>query len=221
MHCPDTVSCADTLAFAARDAAAIAGKIYYAVQGGRRDGSVSLAAEVSENLPAPSFTADQLVASFAGKGLSAADMVTLSGAHSIGVSHCSSFSNRLYKFNSTHPQDPTMDPNYASSLKARCPNVPGSDPDPTVVLDPSTPAYLDNRYYVDAMRRRGLLTSDQTLASSRSTVGMVTDNARHGEAWAKKFAAAMVRMGSIQVLTGAQGEIRKNCRVINSWFSDA
>ncbi|PON43206.1 Plant peroxidase [Parasponia andersonii] len=214
--CPKTVSCADILAFAARDSAYKAGRINYAVPAGRRDGRVSLINEAGQNLPPPFFSAQQLIDSFARKGLSADEMVTLSGAHSIGISHCSSFSNRLYSFNATHPQDPSMDPKYAAFLKTRCPpqsNNGGSDP--TVALDSRTPLQLDNKYYVELRNHRGLLTSDQTLQSSGSTSKMVLKNAHYGSLWAAKFAKAMVRMGSIEVLTGSQGEIRKFCSVVN------
>ena len=142
-------------------------------------------------------------------------MVTLSGAHSIGVSHCSSFSNRLYSFNATHPQDPSMDPEFARHLKTKCPPPSNTGSDPTVALEVQTPNRLDNKYYKDLKNHRGLLTSDQTLFDSPSTVRMVKNNARYGENWGNKFAAAMVRMGAIDVLTGTQGEIRKNCRVVN------
>ncbi|KAI6670633.1 hypothetical protein NL676_005518 [Syzygium grande] len=141
-------------------------------------------------------------------------MVTLSGAHSIGVSHCSSFSNRLYSFNNTHKQDPSMDPKFAHGLKAKCPNNGGAS-DPTVPLDIVTPDRLDNKHYTNLKNHRGLLTSDQTLFESSSTANIVRKNAHNGGAWANKFAAAMVKMGSIETLTGSQGEIRRSCRVVN------
>ncbi|KDP34818.1 hypothetical protein JCGZ_11180 [Jatropha curcas] len=212
--CPQTVSCADILAFAARDSSKKLGGINYAVPAGRRDGRISNVDEVAQNLPPPTFNAEQLSQNFARKGMSVDEMVTLSGAHSIGISHCSSFSNRLYSFNATHAQDLSMDSTYAAFLKTRCPNDGGSSSDPTVALDP-TPNQMDNRYYMELKKNRGLLTSDQTLMNSPSTQNIVMNNARNSRLWAAKFAKAMVHMGSLDVLTGTQGEIRKQCNVIN------
>ncbi|XP_059274689.1 peroxidase 5-like [Lycium ferocissimum] len=214
--CPRTVSCADILAYAARDSALFAGGINYALPGGRRDGRVSLSSEVIQNLPPPFFNANQLQDNFKRKGLSLDEMVTLSGAHSFGITHCSSFSNRLYGFNSTHPQDPSLDPRYASFLKHKCPR-PISDTlvDPTVNLDVTTPKHLDNKYYLNLKYHRGLLTSDQTLFESPLTSKLVMNNVKHGSTWGRKFAAAMVHMGSIDILTGKKGEIRKNCHFVN------
>ncbi|XP_009768802.1 peroxidase 5-like [Nicotiana tabacum] len=214
--CPRTVSCADILAFAARDSALFAGGISYALPGGRRDGRVSLSSEVIQNLPPPFFNAQQLQDNFKRKGLSLDEMVTLSGAHSIGRTHCSSFSNRLYGFNATHPQDPSLDPRYASFLKNKCPRpISDTQVDPIVNLDISTPNRLDNKYYLNLKNHKGLLTSDQTLFESPLTSKLVFNNVKYGSTWARKFAAAMVHMGSIEVLTGNKGEIRKNCHFVN------
>lgn len=139
-------------------------------------------------------------------------MVTLSGAHSIGVSHCSSFSNRLGSINTT--RDPSLDPSYAAFLRTQCP-TPSSDVDPVVNNDVQTPTFLDKKCYANLEQRKGLLTSDQTLYTSPLTREHVKINAKYGTFWAKKFSAAMVHMGTIDVLTGNQGEIRKNYRLTN------
>lgn len=212
--CPATVSCADILAFAARDSAWKLGRITYNVPSGRRDGRVSSANEPLLSLPSPFLNATSLRDNFAVKGLSLDEMVTLSGAHSIGISHCASFSGRLYP-----TTDPTLDPNFAAFLKRTCPapkaNATAPATNPAVFLDSITPDCLDNKYYVGLKAKQGLLTTDQVLLSSPLTSKIVLYNAGNGGAWAKKFAAAMVRMGGIEVLTGKQGEIRKKCGVVN------
>ncbi|XP_042491355.1 peroxidase 5-like [Macadamia integrifolia] len=216
-QCPHIVSCADILAFAARDSATLAGKIDYQVPVGRLDGRVSIASEVLLNIPSPLFNATQLVANFAVKNLTAEDMVTLSGAHSIGVAHCDAFINRLYNFSETSDVDPSLDPIYAKFLKIKCPpNVTHTDP--TIVqLDALTPETLDNKYYVGLKLNLGLLTSDQALLTNETLEAMVNMNAYHPEVWDWAFAKAMVKMGEIiEVETGTEGEIRVNCRVINS-----
>ncbi|KAL8166336.1 LOW QUALITY PROTEIN: hypothetical protein V2J09_007835 [Rumex salicifolius] len=49
--CPQTVSCADLLTFAARDSASLLGDITYSVSSGRRDGLVPHKSEPINNLP--------------------------------------------------------------------------------------------------------------------------------------------------------------------------
>ncbi|KAL6008749.1 hypothetical protein ACLOJK_021975 [Asimina triloba] len=213
-QCPQTVSCADILAFAARDSAHNLGGIRYVVPAGRRDGRVSSRDEAGQNLPSPSLDAQQLKNRFEAKGLSLDEMVTLSGAHSIGVSHCSSFTTRLY--NSSQPS-PSIDVKFFARLKSKCPATAGvgDNEDPTVPLDKHSPNRLDNHYYVNLKQKKGVLASDQSLFDSALTSGMVRRNAKNHREWAAKFATAMVRMGSINVMTGNQGEIRKNCGVVN------
>lgn len=213
-ECRGVVSCADILAFAARDSFDLTGGISYDVPAGRRDGTVSLAAETSD-LPPPTFNVDQLTQNFAKKGLSQEEMVTLSGGHTIGRSHCTSFSTRLYNFNGTNSQDPSLDATYAASLKQKCPQA-STDPNLVVPMDTITPTISDVNYYRDILANRGLFTSDQTLLSNTATASQVNSNSRSPLGWKRKFAAAMVKMGRVEVLTGNTGEIRANCRVINS-----
>ncbi|KAJ8505303.1 hypothetical protein OPV22_006189 [Ensete ventricosum] len=214
--CQGVVSCADILALAARDSVVMTGGVMYQVPAGRRDGRVSLVSEVLANLPGPTFDVDQLTQSFASKGLTQDEMVTLSGAHTIGRSHCPAFSSRLVDFNSTDGQDPSLDAAYASQLKQQCPQG-SNDTSLVVFMDPRSPYTLDTAYYANILQNRGLFASDQALATDGTTEDLVKQNAAAGGgiAWKRKFAAAMVRMGQIDVLTGSNGEIRSRCRVIN------
>lgn len=211
--CPNTVSCADILAFAARDSSNLVGGISYQVPGGRRDGRVSLESDVGGNLPPPVTNVSFIAGFFTQKGMSITQMVALSGAHSIGVSQCAAFSSRLYSFNANRGQDPSLDPNFASFLRKICPS--SGNGTATVKLDVVTPNKLDGQYFKNLKSKKGLLSSDQALTSSRLTAGIVEKYVKNPTSWAADYAAAMVQMGSIDVLTGKRGEIRKICTVVN------
>ncbi|KAL3515890.1 hypothetical protein ACH5RR_022792 [Cinchona calisaya] len=216
--CPQTVSCADILAFAARDSAFQAGGFQYSVPAGRRDGRISKSLEVLQNIPAFFYNFTEIVHNFTNKGLSIDEMVVLSGAHSIGLAACSTFSSRLFSFNSTNSQDPSMDPQLAKRLRKLCPKPSKSgknERDPRAELDILTPNILDNKYYINLENHLGVLATDQMLTSHHSTAKLVKKYAKNGLKWAEKFVPAMVHLGSIEVLTGNQGEIRRNCRVVN------
>lgn len=181
------------------------GRITWKVPLGRRDGVVSSAAEVAGKLPAPTADVATLKSIFGAVGLTTDDMVVLSGAHSVGVAGCGAIQNRL-----TTPPDATLDPSYAAVLKKQCPAGSGAN----VNLDLATPSRLDERYYSNLQARKGLLTSDQVLqedAETRPLVAQLTS----ANTFNRKFAAAMIKMGNIGVLTGSQGEIRTNCRRFN------
>ncbi|CAN6290872.1 unnamed protein product [Urochloa humidicola] len=210
--CFGVVSCADVLAFAARDALALVGGNAYQVPSGRRDGNVSVAQETNGNLPPPTASVSQLNQMFGSKGLTQADMVALSGAHTIGNAHCSSFDSRLYAYGPNGAgQDPTMDPSYVAALAQQCPNQQGADG--TVAMDPVTPTAFDTNYYASIVAKRGLLASDQALLADPTTAAQVVGYTNSPDTFQADFAAAMVKMGAIGVLTGAAGTIRTNCRV--------
>ncbi|KAF5952202.1 hypothetical protein HYC85_010146 [Camellia sinensis] len=145
--CPQTVSCSDIIAFAARDSISKTGGTHYSVPSGRRDGRVSLKDDPFLNLPFFFFDAKQLQENFARKGLTLEEIVTLSGAHSIGVSHthCSFFSNPLDNFSATQPQDPSLDSKFAMDLKRKYQPSNGGG-NATVALDVITSNRLDNKY---------------------------------------------------------------------------
>ncbi|KAJ1292107.1 hypothetical protein BS78_02G367300 [Paspalum vaginatum] len=200
--CPRTVSCADVLS---------GGRVSFAMPAGRRDGRVSLSSEALRFLPPPSFNLSQPAASFAAKGLGVGDLVVLSGAHTIGVSHCSSFVNGGRLNASTSDMNPAL----AASLRQQCPASPNATDDPTVVQDVVTPNALDSQYYKNVLARNVLFTSDDELLKSSQTAAAVVLNAFVPGLWEHKFKAAMVKMANIQVKTGTNGEIRRNCRAVN------
>ncbi|KAM0926682.1 hypothetical protein ACQ4PT_003670 [Festuca glaucescens] len=211
--CAGTVSCADILAFAARDSVVLTGGSPYAVPAGRRDGNVSEASDAQNNLPPPTANVADLTQAFANKGLSQEDMVTLSGAHTIGLSHCSSFSARLQGYNATTGtgQDPSMSAATASALAAQC----GRSPDAAVSMDAGSPDAFDTGYFHALLANQGVLASDQTLTSDNVTAALVAENAYNVYLFVTRFGEAMVRMGGIKGLTGGDGQIRTNCRVVN------
>ncbi|XP_078446582.1 peroxidase 1-like [Wolffia australiana] len=63
-------------------------------------------------------------------------------------------------------------------------------------------------------RREGVLIS--TRPSGPAPTANLVNSFAKPNLWAKKCADAMVRMGAIGVLTGNQGEIRVKCSVVNS-----
>lgn len=207
--CPSIVSCADIITIATRDSVALAGGPNYIIPTGRRDGLVSIAGEV--NLPGPSFSVPQALQSFSAKGLTLNDMVTLLGAHTVGVAHCNFFNARLSNFQGTGKPDPTMDPTLVATLSKIC----GSGSNPTAFLDQNTSFVFDNQFYNQVLLNRGILQIDQQLSLDKSSAPMVSNFANNGIAFQQSFANAMVKLGSIQVLVGNDGEIRKNCRVFN------
>ncbi|KAL7190208.1 hypothetical protein ACSBR2_022484 [Camellia fascicularis] len=173
----NSMSCADILAIAAKDTVVLAGGPPFSVELGRRDGRISLASCVAGNLAKPFFDLTRLNAIFVKNNLTQFDMIALSGAHTVGVSHCNNIENQLYSFSPSSPVDPSLDPNHAQQLMQACPQNIG----PTIVInvDPVTPGTFDNVYYQNLVARKGLFTSDQVLftnPTSRPTVNDFANN---------------------------------------------
>ncbi|KAK1417104.1 hypothetical protein QVD17_26226 [Tagetes erecta] len=208
--CRNKVSCADILALATRDVIALTGGPSYKVELGRRDGRISTKKSVQHKLPHADFNLDQLNTMFASHALSQTDMIALSGAHTLGFSHCDQFSKRIH---SKAGIDRTLNRQYALQLKKTCPvNV---DPGTVMNLDTTTPNIFDNAYYKNLQQGKGLLTSDQVLfidARSRPTVNLFASN---NNAFNQAFVTAITKLGRVGVLTGLEGEIRRDCSQVN------
>ncbi|KAM7509270.1 hypothetical protein LguiA_019723 [Lonicera macranthoides] len=212
--CPGVVSCADILAIATRDVVVLAGGPSFPVELGRRDGLISQASRVAGNLPEPFFNLNQLNSMFAKHNLTQFDMIALSGAHTLGFSHCDRFANRLYSFSSSSPVDPTLDQTYAQQLMAACPqNV---DPSIAIDMDPVTPQTFDNVYYQNLVGGKGLFTSDEVLFTNPASQPTVNDFATNPGDFNGAFISAMRKLGRVGVKTGNQGEIRRDCTAFNS-----
>ncbi len=232
--CKQTVSCADILAVAARDSVvavrscpSLSAQLYvlygerrtelvcvqlggpsWRVLLGRRDSTTASLALANSDLPPPSFDVANLTAAFAAKGLSQADMVALSGAHTVGQAQCQNFRDRLYN-------ETNIDAAFAAALKASCPRPTGSGDGNLAPLDTTTPTAFDNAYYTNLLSNKGLLHSDQVLFNGGAVDGQVRSYASGPSRFRRDFAAAMVKMGNIAPLTGTQGQIRLVCSKVN------
>ncbi|GAB4842877.1 NAD(+) salvage pathway protein [Ancistrocladus abbreviatus] len=205
--CPGVVSCADILAVAARDAVFALGGPNYTVLLGRRDSTTANVSAANADLPQATMNLSQLIQKFASQGLSTKDMVVLSGGHTIGVARCVNFRSRIYN-------ETNINSTYATSLKKICPVSGGGNN--TAPLELHNDTSFDNYYYKDLLSLEGLLHSDQQLYNGGSTDSLVVAYSKNISKFFKDFGTSMIKMGNIKTLTGSKGQIRTNCRKINS-----
>ncbi|KAI3891608.1 hypothetical protein MKW92_034616 [Papaver armeniacum] len=189
--CPNTVSCADILAVAARDSVAAMGGRPWIVQLGRRDAKTASKNDANSNLPPATLSLSGLITSFSNKGFTTKEMVILSGSHSIGQARCTTFRSRIHN-------ETNIDASFATSRKASCPTS-GNDNN-LAPLD-ATPIVFDNTYYKNLVSKKGLLHSDQELFNGGSTDAQVTAYSNDNPTFLTDFAVAMVKMGNLSPLT--------------------
>lgn len=140
------------------------------------------------------------------------------GAHTIGMARCENFRARIYgDFDATAGKD-LMSETHLSNLRSVCPAVGGNNN--VSALDYETPNLFDNSYYHILLQGQGLLNSDQEMYSSVfgiETRHLVKKYAEDVLEFFKQFADSMVKMGNITNADSfVNGEVRNNCRFINS-----
>jgi hypothetical protein len=77
--CPNTVSCADIIAIAGREAVAFSGGPRIIIPFGRRDSTLASTAEADARLPGVSIGVDQFISLFAAYGMTIAESVAIMG----------------------------------------------------------------------------------------------------------------------------------------------
>ncbi|KAI6701286.1 hypothetical protein NL676_015610 [Syzygium grande] len=211
--CPCTVSCTDILTLAAREAVYMSGGPYWAVPLGRKDGITASDKSANEQIPSPIEPLDNIIAKFTSKGLEVKDVAVLSGGHTIGFAQCFTFKRRLFDFKGSGKPDPTLDTSLLSSLQSKCPNSDASNTN-LAPLD-STVDTFDNYYYANLVNNSGLLESDQALIGDARTASLVNYYTTNPTLFFNDFAASMVKLGNVGILTGQSGQIRNKCGSVN------
>ncbi|WVZ15383.1 hypothetical protein V8G54_012949 [Vigna mungo] len=208
LACPNTVSCADILSASTRDLLTMLGGPFYPVFLGRRDGRFSSAASVPNHLPTPSMPMSQITEIFTRRGFSVEEFVALSGAHTVGFSHCSEFVSNLSNSSSSY------NPRFSEALSKACADY-RTNPTLSVFNDIMTPNKFDNVYFQNLPKGLGVLKSDHGLYSDPVTRPFVEGFAKDQARFFRVFASAMQKLSLLNVQTGRKGEIRRRCDQIN------
>uniref|UniRef100_A0A803LVC6 peroxidase n=1 Tax=Chenopodium quinoa TaxID=63459 RepID=A0A803LVC6_CHEQI len=158
-ECTGVVSCADIIAIATKKLIKMGGGPDYLVQTGRRDGLISEAQDVS--LPSPFGSVRQSILAFGDKNFSPEEMVALFGTHTVGISQCNFFQDRLYQ--GTSEFDPKMDPNLRRQLIPTCPQ--GTNSNNFTFLDQNSQSSnkFDSSFFDQILKQRRILKIDQDL----------------------------------------------------------
>ncbi|KAL2338944.1 hypothetical protein Fmac_013390 [Flemingia macrophylla] len=239
--CPQTVSCADILATAARDSVLLSGGPIWEVQMGRKDSMSASKDAANNNIPGPNSTVEVLITKFENVGLTLRDMVALSGHNSLSLPPCHYINSFLFhqgvtaknkffpsgghtigiarcrtfssRLQESNSDSESANIDFIASLQQLCSGPDGSN---TVAhLDMATPATFDNQYFVNLLSGEGLLPSDQALVNgNEQTRHIVETYVENPLAFFEDFKDSMLKMGNL----GSQksvGQIRRNCRTVN------
>uniref|UniRef100_K3Y2J8 Peroxidase n=1 Tax=Setaria italica TaxID=4555 RepID=K3Y2J8_SETIT len=187
--CNGTVSCADIVALASRDAVNLLGGPTWNVQLGRKDSRTASPSAANANLP----------------GLSARDMTALSGAHTVGRARCLFFRGRIYG-------EPNINATFAAARSRRARRAAATA---TSRRSTTRRRTLRQRLLHEPGGAARLLHSDQELFNGGPADALVRKYSGNAGMFANDFAKAMVKMGGLMPAAGTPTEVRLNCRKVN------
>ncbi|KAH6791099.1 hypothetical protein C2S51_006105 [Perilla frutescens var. frutescens] len=194
--CPQKVSCADILVLAARDGIVISGGPDIRVPLGRKDTTIPHSRQEADvGLPRNNVN------------------LTIALQVFFQEAQIDTEEERLYVDNKTLP--PGNEAKFVEHLKKTCPIGGSNQFTTTLDLDP-TPTVFDNKYYVNVLNGRGLISLDAEFARDSRTFEIVKKFARNKHAFFKAFSSAFLKLSAIGVLTGDQGIVRNKCSVLKS-----
>ncbi|KAJ8758775.1 hypothetical protein K2173_000496 [Erythroxylum novogranatense] len=201
-NCSRTVSCADILTSASRDATVFLGGSYWMVPYGRKDGKVSIDEEADKMVPNGHEDITSLIELFQSKGLNLVDLVILS------------VQDRLYNYQGTGKPDSTLPDRYLNFLTRKCRWA-----SEYIDLDATSPTSLGNEYYKNLQKRMGLLSTDQLMYFDPRTQPLVNALAyTPQDFYPQLFGVSMTKLGNIvDPEVQQEGEIRTNCNYVNSY----
>eukprot|EP01018_Ginkgo_biloba_P009807 Gb_15647 [translate_table: standard] len=210
--CPSTVSCADIIALAARDAVLISGGPAISIPLGRRDSLTASNVLADEFLPSAYVSVDGMLNIFAAKGMSVEETVAILGAHTLGIGHCVNVVKRLY------PQkDTNLGFFFGNFLRINCPTaVPFTNK--TFITNDLTSLRFDNQYYRDIRSGRGLFSIDSAMAMDPRTALTVSRFADDQNLFFQAFSSAFVKLSVASVLTVGMLWI-ETCQIAPSVFN--
>ncbi|KAF6164593.1 hypothetical protein GIB67_032821 [Kingdonia uniflora] len=225
--CPGTVSCADIVVLAAREAVLQAGGPFYPVYTGRADSTKSHDEHVS-SLPSPFDTVGEILRKFDKKRFGERETVSLLGGHSIGKIDCQFVRERLYNFSGSGKPDGSISAEYLVEMRRICKpeeeshsstSSPSPSPSPSSfesaqVGEPAIQSRqkFDTHYYQKLIDNKGSLVSDQTFMDGGKTEALVRAYASDsGSTFRRDFARSMIKMSSLPGNPDFRGPVRFNC----------
>ena len=99
-------------------------------------------------------------------------------------------------------------------MKKRC-SLPKVDLLKYVRNDEITPMKIDNNYFKNIMQLKGSLKLDNALYLDNRTKVYVEKFAQDNNYFFSQFVEAISIISEYKVLTGSEGEIRRNCKWVN------
>jgi peroxidase len=89
------------------------------------------------------------------------------------------------------------------------------DSNQTTNLDLCTPTSFDSQYYKNLQAQNGLLFPNEVFTTPGDSRSLINLYANSQEAFFNYSTTSMLKMGRTKVLTGNEGQVHTNCRIVN------